>query len=111
MTSKRPFNTSNKPDTCLWCGKKLQYDSGWCEEIECGVDETPELPEGAVVVRQYTYPYAPAPHKVVEYAMPDTPKGYENNGCFCTLTCGYQFGVTLAKLGRRLKPPEPEEIM
>ena len=33
--------------------------------------------------------------------------GYLGMGYFCTLGCGWQFGVATARLGQRLKPASP----
>lgn len=38
-------------------------------------------------------------------AVPCFPEyaGYDDDGYFCTLRCGYRFGVRMAELGKRLK--------
>jgi hypothetical protein len=77
MAEWRDFNASNKPDTCLWCGRKLRYKTlhDW------GVGD-------ANPTRSYK-----------------AEKGGDyQDGQFCGLRCGYLFGVRMAELGRRLKP-------
>ena len=61
------YNPSNKPNTCLWCGRKLKEFIDWHHE--------------------HTGMF-----------------GYEGDGHFCSLRCGYEFGNTFAAIGRRLRP-------
>lgn len=64
--NRKPFNSENKSDYCLWCGNKLKKD---------------------IYVQQH-YP---------------GQLGYKGNGAFCSLRCGFNFGVTTAANGTRLK--------
>lgn len=85
--SLRPYDPSNQEDTCLWCGADLPHPKRYHGRNGRGV---------------------PTNLHPVEVG------GYESNGFFCTIGCGYQFGLTFAKQGRRLAPrphhtPVPQE--
>jgi hypothetical protein len=42
--------------------------------------------------------------KEAKYSPKTGNKGYANRGYFCTLTCGWRFGVAAAKHGFKLQP-------
>lgn len=77
------FGATNQPGTCLFCGRKLR----------CGTREAKPGEEGNPTWKSYGGNYA-----TVRNEMP----GSYADGKFCGLRCGYQFGLRLAQLGRRL---------
>jgi hypothetical protein len=102
MADWRHFNASNKPDTCIWCGRKLRFKALHShydvtevtlteKEIESGA-----FLEGATTRKVYK--------NVVDKRA--TEGGDYQDGFFCGLRCAYQFGVRMAQLGRRLNPKE-----
>lgn len=78
MAECRVFNPSNRPGTCLYCGRKLWWIKRTFTQGSRGVlipvGERPNL-------------YAKA--------------GDYGDGFFCGLRCGYQFGVLAANHGNR----------
>jgi hypothetical protein len=76
MAEWRPANPSNQPDTCLWCGRKLHYKTKHVWKV---TDATPTSSFKAEKAGDY------------------------EDGHFCNLRCGYQFGAAMADFGRRLK--------
>jgi len=88
MANWRAFNATNKLETCLWCGNKLRWPRVATERLDTA--------------------------RIAAGEKPKTRRAYQNagnygDGHFCGLRCGYQFAVTLANGGRRLKPREPRE--
>lgn len=87
MSSWQPFGYEGKPETCLWCGRKLHYQKTrtWgTVEVNGGFTS-----------------------KITGEKRAELP-GYYEDGFFCGLSCGYKFGVRLAQLDKRLQAP-PEE--
>lgn len=83
----KPFGYQDEPLTCLWCGRKLSHHTVIDEDREkaaraAGMD--------ADAVYQHSLVRA-------EKAGP-----YQDDS-FCTLSCGYLFGLRLAELGSRLE--------
>jgi hypothetical protein len=68
MDPKR-FGATNKPWSCLWCGRDLK------------------VPQFAHVYKTGTV-------------------GFEADDHFCTQRCGYEFGLAMAGLGKRLQPKQ-----
>lgn len=91
MAEWRPFGASNDEHTCLWCGKKLRAN------FEPPVKHQPGESWGDFHAREKEAKGQRGPLK-----------GYGDylDGFFCGLRCGYQFGVRLAELDRRLSPKE-----
>jgi hypothetical protein len=94
MAEYRPFNASNKPGTCLWCGRKLEYKI-LADHRERVGDKTGD--EG----------YTVGIYKTVIDERATKPGGYQD-GYFCGLRCAYQFAVGLADHGRRFNPRQPD---
>ena len=116
----RRFGATSEKGTCLWCGRKLtmtystEYERlGRVERkatICCGAEfkeifgsDDGGVPLGGVCSDCGEITTASYQRKKVVKRTPwyDKP-GYEGNGSFCSLRCGYQFGARLAELGRRL---------
>lgn len=74
----RDFNPSNRPFTCLWCGRKIGMES--IRNYAC---EPGEKLTSTVVGKRFSG---------------------QGDGYFCSLRCGYQFGTSLAVRGTRLQP-------
>ena len=118
----RPFNPSNRPQTCLYCGAKLRHtvypetsykttvslccqaptaeswgtrDGRWGSHLYCSAC-TRELVGDADDVETRTHV---TPERTSELA------GYA--GYFCTRDCGYRFGVLAAEKGTRYRRVEP----
>jgi hypothetical protein len=96
----RGFNASNEPDTCIWCGKKLRFKvlHSHNETTQVPLDPNNEsdqylIEEGQTTKKKYT--------TVVDERA--TVGGDYQDGFFCGLRCGYQFGVRMGELGRRLQ--------
>lgn len=79
------FGYQGKPDTCLWCGRKLRRKKVIAEPGEPGAVE-----------RSFHFWEKPA----------EKLGGYQD-GFFCGLRCGYEFGLRMAQLGRRLQALKP----
>jgi hypothetical protein len=80
------FGATNKTDTCRWCGRKLVW----------------------VCNTQYEESAAPnGKRRIVSRTRRYQAPGAYGNGHFCGLTCGYQFGLTLATAGHVLVPTKP----
>lgn len=96
---------NNAPGTCLWCGKKLRfsydsvYDYYWPERSRCckaTLDED-HCCEGC---GNHIYKSRRLISRKRRY---DRPGAYAD-GAFCTMRCGYMFGVAAAQNGFRLQP-------
>jgi hypothetical protein len=77
----QPFGYKDEPGTCLWCGRKLRHAQVMAEENEPGATRI-------------------GPGYWLKRAKEAGP--YQD-GCFDTQGCGYQFGLRMARLGRRLQ--------
>ncbi len=111
MADRHPFGASNQPDTCLWCGRKLRrnrHEETRVETVEYqhmgyGTREDGtwgQVPDGPPVPSARHIPTGRT--LVAEHA------GSYEDGVFCGLRCGYQFGRAMATNGRRLQPPRPK---
>ena len=76
------YGTTNEPDTCLWCGRKLYQQKSAFDGDGRYLDRKDRT--------EYTH---------------EKPGGY-GDGHFCGLRCAYRFAVVLADAGQRLKPAE-----
>ncbi len=86
----QPFNPSNVPGTCLWCGRKLVQKWEWDTEWMAGGSIT-KVPG----TRRKVY---------------EKPGAY-GDGHFCGLSCGYDFGKAIAGFGRRLiRKDDPKKV-
>jgi len=84
----QPFGATGEPGTCLWCGRKLRHQDSIVDSSRRG--------EPGVTW-----------HELGHYATARAELGgHYQDGLFCGLRCGYQFGARLAELGRRLMPKE-----
>lgn len=127
MPSQQPFNASNAPDTCLWCGRKLyrqmhsEYErirGAYVPPTHCDTEFPNPCPG-----RKFT----PCPDEGPQYYTCDTcgricrgnerrrlvsrrpivngaKPGRYGDGYFCGLGCGYRFGLAFAEQNRRLQP-------
>lgn len=86
----RPFGYTGEARTCLWCGRPLRRETVIDEDLEQKLRA-----EGATGQEAYEKALVPA----------DRLGPYQDDS-FDTRTCGYQFGVRMAELGRRLQLPE-----
>ena len=110
------FGATGKPETCLWCGRKLRrlYNTkkervpyapkkSTCCGAEFYVDERDSgLGSGrrckTCGCLDFGFRY-----KVVEKTPVYEKSGGYGDGYFCGLRCGFQFGRRFAELGRRLQ--------
>lgn len=76
----KAFGYKGEPETCLWCGKKLPRL---------------KLVESVIVTTEEGYHSEFKPTGEVRV-------GYRGDQTFCTLTCGYSFGLAFAQHGQRL---------
>lgn len=119
----QPFNASNKPGTCLWCGRKLPrpahttYEDTDKPPKRCG--HWPPDYYGSRKVepcgsREFTRDkpgwrcenghYLEARRKLRSRTYVYEKPGAYGDGFFCGQSCGYAFGRVLADHGRRLQP-------
>jgi hypothetical protein len=120
----RAFAATNEPDTCRWCGRKLRWKchTAWedadspprrCRHeesvgnyarVRCD-SRTFERPEEGTRFWRCSKGHDNGPrrqiaHRERRYKAP----GAYGDGFFCGLDCGFAFGVSMARLGRMLKP-------
>lgn len=123
----RPFNPSNLPDTCLYCGVALPEHPGkeythkntvslccrgavaramepdsstlanWRSVMRCSICRRELVGDADDIETVET---------VSVFGRSDT-RGYD--GDFCTLDCGYRFGVLAASKGVRYRQLAPTE--
>lgn len=86
MGDWQPFGYKGKPGTCKWCGRKLRRKYWPKYETTKALN---------VLGDETTY------QKRVGKEPAAGLGGYSDNH-FCGLRCGYQFGLRMAELGRRL---------
>jgi len=105
MASWRPFGASNAPKTCLWCGRKLRFKAlqSHTEITQVLLDPKNEkdqylIEEGQITRKRYK--------TIIDER--DTIGGDYRDGFFCGLRCGYEFGVRMAQLDKRLKMKEEQ---
>lgn len=97
------FNASNQPNTCLWCGKKLNYTWNF-DKVQVGTR----------IRRRKFYSYATDEYEIAESVEPKykfanrrkrySKPGYLGNGYFCTITCAEQFAFAAVHNGYRFQP-------
>ena len=75
MGDYQPFGYTGEPGTCFWCGRRL---------------------------RRKTVPAEPAEPGAAKIGAQSRLGGYQDD-TFCGLRCGYQFGLRMAELGRKLQ--------
>lgn len=99
MAEWREFNASNKPDTCLWCGRKLRHKTTkyHYDEVEVPLNQNSEADSYLLEAGETTR----KKHKLVVDERAEKGGDYQD-GQFCGLRCGMQFAWRLADLGRRL---------
>lgn len=118
------FGATNRPGTCLWCGRKLLwrwntvYDRVALPKPKgpCGIkgctSTTYYLQWDSRTARRWWHCDNPSEHRrafaekkvVKERTKIGTKPGNYGDGHFCGLSCGYLFGVAMANFGHRLKP-------
>lgn len=83
----QPFGYDGGPGTCLWCGRRLPRETVHDARAEEQMREAgltgPELWRASL--------------------RPALKTGRYQDGVFCGLRCGYQFGKRMAELGHRLE--------
>lgn len=122
----KKFEATNHKGTCLWCGEKLRHECRIDYDYNnvlrksspcCGADVIVRTPEGedhsynSGECAQCGHRFNPTKlHRTIVNKTPifDAP-GYMGNGQFCTLRCGYQFGLCCARSGERLVLSKREE--
>jgi hypothetical protein len=91
----REGNPSNKPNTCLWCGRRLRAASTERGLQYSGTRINRVLPESA---RQS------AIQERKEYHQKYKGRMGVDGAFFCSINCGFCFGVNAARNGFRLNP-------
>ena len=86
MQTYHPFGWRGKPDTCLWCGRKLRF------RTVIATDADKDKP----TYKEHSPTYA---------TVQADKRGPNQDGLFDTDGCGYLFGQRLAQLGHRLVVP------
>jgi hypothetical protein len=81
VSDYQPFGYTGEPGTCFWCGRRLRRRKVSAEPGEPGATKAG--------LHFWTKPAARL-------------GGYQDD-TFCGLRCGYQFGLRMAELGRRLQ--------
>jgi hypothetical protein len=123
----RPFNPSNRPDTCLYCGVGLKYTvfseqryartvSLCCQapvRQDYGVWEGSWGGQLACSACNRVLVGDTEDTETVEHVTPERrsrDKGY--GGYFCTRDCGYRFGLLAAEKGVRYtkRPADPAGV-
>lgn len=120
------FGATNKPGTCLWCGKKLRqkYHTTWkhtdkkpqaCggtindgtwDKKRCGGKDIKKNKAGNWACSDCHW--ETSGRKEVESRVPAHELlGEYGDGCFCNKTHGYMFAVRAARNGFRLRPKQP----
>lgn len=123
----KPFGYKGEKGTCLWCGDKLRhrYETEWADtgkvapvQSECFSCEHTEF--NKVRENSDTYPFeckrcgCEMPKRSVKKVksrkrVSKYPGYYLGQGHFCTLSCGFKFGESFAKMGRRLMNTEGQQ--
>lgn len=123
--TRRAFNPSNEPDTCLYCGSRLYAHPGkeytlkntvtlCCQApVEQRIERDDTLSGWRSVSRCSTCRRelvvdaddTEVRERTEVYGRSDT-RGYD--GVFCTLDCGYRFGQLAASKGVRYRKSTPE---
>lgn len=85
MGASKPFGYKGKPGTCWWCGNKLRHEAVSATDADQG---------------NPTYKRSEWSNSA---SIQAPTAGYEQNGFFDTLRCGFKFGVELARLGTQLE--------
>jgi DNA-directed RNA polymerase subunit RPC12/RpoP len=117
----QPFGYAGKPQTCLWCGRKLRHMFDTLTEptgktiapracFQCGAGPKHFEREEDGELFRCTQCGCRSMHggtqrRVVSRKQISKHPGYPSaKGHFCSLSCGLAFGVTFAEFGRRLEP-------
>lgn len=123
-----PFNASNKPGTCVWCGRKLRWECNTVTELDpkkarCGrchrktSQERAALPmnertECAEIVdghpcRGLTVEFG---SRIVSRERRYDQPGPGGNGLFDTGACMQAFGLAMARINKRFKPTSFDHV-
>ena len=98
-------------DRCLECGRVLR-PVGWFQALGekwtaniAVFDHAQSLGRHVLSIQREPIARPGQPRHITgyNYIGPDDKPGYERNGFFCTLRCGFAFGVAAAKAGYRYK--------
>lgn len=92
MSDWQSFGYKGKPGTCLWCGRRLTRQTVLDSRAE-------EQMRKAGLIGDELYRAS---------LRPASKPGRYYDGFFCGLRCGFQFGVRMAELGRRLQAAQEE---
>ena len=103
----QPFGATNKPDTCLWCGRKLPQK--WINEIEysnvskkkCDECGGTEADYNGFCVECHCSMIKTKRHVKSREKLYDK-RGRYGDGYFCGLNCGYAFAVVAAESNIRV---------
>lgn len=115
------YGATNKPGTCLWCGRKLRqkYNTTFVRTEEkprhCNVKVGDHIYGPSTTCKapidDKSAPWhctaghsVSSPRKIAERTKRYEKPGDYGDGHFCGLNCGYSFGKAIADNGRRLVP-------
>jgi hypothetical protein len=111
MPGFQPFEATNAPDTCKWCGRKLPRPHYIKREhgplpTRCGHCRSQNITHsgGVQTYCRDCFEYTARPWVIVSRTPAHAKPGGYGDGHFCGLGCGYQFGRVLADGGRSLRP-------
>lgn len=107
----RPYGPTGEPDTCLWCGQQLPEETDFvdlgrrshcCDAEVTDVAVDPESSRGRL--RGYPPEHArcaecgaePCSWRMRHETRPTGQRSGYAGGPFCTLRCGWQYGVRCA---------------
>lgn len=119
----RPFGATNKPGTCLWCGRRLRWvcSTEWevAKELRprrclvaigvyrdgtCGSTTIEgDAEHGWHCEHGHSVPYR---RRIKSRTRRHDGPGAYGDGFFCNLDCARRFGLTFARAGRRLVPSD-----
>jgi hypothetical protein len=121
--NKYAFNATNAPSTCLWCGTRLAHH--YYTETEASdrrprrcmiVDLNGESCRSTRIERDEEGNWRcerdhrlDKPRHVIKRTPVHEKPGYLGDGHFCSLGCGYRFGLGFAKIGKRLTSVRDED--
>lgn len=113
----KEFGYNWGPETCLWCGGKLpkkivtEYERAteWSPPKKCNECDGPHGKKTWEPIVDHFFRHAcgcempgERPRKVISQV--DTgERGWNGAGHFCSLTCGWRFGLSAARAGFRIE--------
>ena len=90
----QPFNASNQPGTCVYCGRKLYRARGHGHASRIALNKRLGLKITGEGEPEFLF---------------DGRRGYRGSDLLCSLACGYAFGLRAAQLGFRLQHAKSKE--